>query len=88
MFLLKVLVNADRPMSTNDLMDALYPAGPRPGNQIIAVVISNLRKKLQPICGDRNPIKSQRKLGFTLDRDVIPVAAAEHPPLQRRWRSA
>jgi DNA-binding response OmpR family regulator len=87
MFLFKLLLNADRPLSNENILEAMYPPGTRPaGNNIVAVVMSNLRKKLRTACGGRDPIETRRGVGFILHRDLLAMATGEHQPVENDWR--
>jgi DNA-binding response OmpR family regulator len=83
----KLLLAADRPLSADDILDTLYPVGERPGKQIVAVVICNLRKKLKAACGGRDPIETVRKVGFILHQEMLPSAVDEQQtPSKADWR--
>jgi DNA-binding response OmpR family regulator len=71
MELLALLWKADRPLSTEELMDTMYPTGARPGREIIAVVVSQLRKKLKAAFGGNDPIETFRGVGFKLHRETL-----------------
>jgi DNA-binding response OmpR family regulator len=80
MSLLRLLLEAEDPLSTAEIMDGLYPTGSRPGEKIVAVYISHLRKKLRAVCGGKDPIQTIRGRGFKLHRDIIAQGAANDEP--------
>jgi DNA-binding winged helix-turn-helix (wHTH) protein len=80
MSLLRLLLDAKQPLSTAEIMAGLYPDGNRPGEKIVAVYISHLRKKLRAACGGRDPIQTIRGRGFQLHRDMLHGGASSEKP--------
>jgi DNA-binding response OmpR family regulator len=74
MALLRVLMDADRPVAASEILEAMYPQGPKPEVKIIAVYLSHLRKKLRPLCGGRDPIQTIRGQEFKLHLDMLMTA--------------
>jgi DNA-binding response OmpR family regulator len=79
MKLIRALMDADRPLSAAEILDALYPNGPKPDIRIIAVHLCNLRKKLRPLCGGKDPIQTLRGLGFKLHLDILMGRTPDEP---------